>query len=400
MLDVLSYWTPTAQEMTDALTAALNAQHARFMARCPGFSGPISICAHSLGSVLAWDILRNQDASGAAAAAGGYGASSSSHFTNDAYGDSGASSSYGAYGGGGSSSDAGGYPSVSEWTPGSGDPRVFALQAEVAKLKAELAAAQGQPRASSGGGGGAGGGMRPHVFHQLSFSVHTLVMLGSPLALFLTLQASEGGGGGASAAAASATDFLAAGVPACTRVVNLLHPHDPIAYRLEPLVLPSLAAQRPALVPYFRNSGRRLGVELTDRIEQLSSSLRGMSALSSAALSKFGLSFRGGVGATDASAVPASSGNEPVDVARARLRALAGVPRDAPEELARVDWQVQAAEIDVPLLAAFTAHLSYWSDADVALFILRACGPAPDVPPIPALAGGAAGSPAKPAGTF
>jgi hypothetical protein len=215
-------------------------------------------------------------------------------------------------------------------------------------------------------------------------------MLGSPLALFLALQSSAPGGvereDDAADAARGVAALLASGAPSCARVVNLLHPHDPVAYRLEPLLQPAAAGLRPALVPYHRNSGRRLGVEVTDRLEALSSSIRGVGALSAAALAKLGLGFRGVDDAAPAGAAGALSG-EDAAAARALLTRLAGEGGLDAEGAPRVDWQLQAAEIEVPFFQAFTAHLAYWTDPDVALFVLRACGPAPDVPPLPAVPG-------------
>lgn len=64
--------TPSAQDQVDALSAALMDQWRRFLARHPDFTGTIGLAAHSLGSVLSYDILCNQpeDPAAAAAAAG------------------------------------------------------------------------------------------------------------------------------------------------------------------------------------------------------------------------------------------------------------------------------------------------------------------------------------------
>jgi hypothetical protein len=337
-LDVLSYWTPQAAAMTDALAAALNAQYARFLARHPTFSGTVSVAAHSLGSVLAWDILCCQPPEGP---------SDASPFF---------------FGGTSSSSDYATSECVEEWSPGmGGDPRIFQLRAELAAAKRELAAAKG--------------GRGECVLRPLAFRVDTLMMIGSPLALFLALQETEG------TAERPVGDGIALKqLPACRRVVNLHHPHDPVSYRLEPLLAPAAAPPRSSLVPWHRNNGRRLGVELADRLEAVGSSMRGLGAISAAAFAKMGLAVKQDTQPRYA----ASNEPSPDDAPRALLRRLAGAPRDASDEEARVDYQLQAAEIDVPIVQAFTAHLSYWSDPDVALFMLRACGPAPDVPALPA----------------
>ena len=356
--DVLSYWTPTVQEMTDALTSALNAQAQRFGARNPGFTGKVSIVAHSLGAVLSFDILAHQPADPVACAwANAPPPAAAPPPPSDA-----------------------GFPSFamppaplglpSFATPAdAGLPSLAGLPTfgaayggadhQASALRAELAAARAEADALRSGGGGVG-----RVFRPLSFRCHALVMLGSPLALFQALQARN-------------RRAPALQPPACARVLNVLHPHDPCAYRLEPLIAPSLAPPRPAMVPYHRNSGKRAGVELAERVEALQSSLRGMTALSSAALARMGLALR-------PEEPPPLTPREPGEDAapRALLRQLAGAGPDVPDEQVRLDFQLQSAELDVPLLSAITAHTSYHGNPDVALLALRAFGMAPEVSPL------------------
>lgn len=60
-VEVLLYLTPLHRAaILGGLLTALNSVYARFMLRNPEFKGSISIAAHSLGSVLCWDILCNQ----------------------------------------------------------------------------------------------------------------------------------------------------------------------------------------------------------------------------------------------------------------------------------------------------------------------------------------------------
>lgn len=60
-VEVLLYLTPLHRaSVLSGVVASLNSAYARFMLRNPNFRGPVSIIAHSLGSVLCWDILCNQ----------------------------------------------------------------------------------------------------------------------------------------------------------------------------------------------------------------------------------------------------------------------------------------------------------------------------------------------------
>ncbi|CAL8470099.1 g9641 [Coccomyxa elongata] len=60
-VEVLLYLTPLhCHDMLQSLVTALNSQFAKFMLRHPDFQGSVSIMAHSLGSVLSYDVLCNQ----------------------------------------------------------------------------------------------------------------------------------------------------------------------------------------------------------------------------------------------------------------------------------------------------------------------------------------------------
>ncbi|KAL3144354.1 hypothetical protein ABBQ32_004110 [Trebouxia sp. C0010 RCD-2024] len=60
-VEVLLYLTPVhCQDMLDSLTTSLNATFTSFMKRNPAFQGKVSVLAHSLGSVLCYEILCNQ----------------------------------------------------------------------------------------------------------------------------------------------------------------------------------------------------------------------------------------------------------------------------------------------------------------------------------------------------
>ena len=45
-------------------------------------------------------------------------------------------------------------------------------------------------------------------------------------------------------------------LPTCNRVLNIFHPFDPVAYRLETLIDPSLTDLRPVLIPHHKGRKR------------------------------------------------------------------------------------------------------------------------------------------------
>lgn len=60
-VEVLLYLAPAhAADMVRSLVASLNAQWARFSARHPDFAGEVHVVAHSLGSLLVYDVLCQQ----------------------------------------------------------------------------------------------------------------------------------------------------------------------------------------------------------------------------------------------------------------------------------------------------------------------------------------------------
>ena len=62
LADVMYYFTAFhGQAILDICCEMLNDEYRAFMERNPGFKGKVSIFAHSLGSIIAYDLLANQD---------------------------------------------------------------------------------------------------------------------------------------------------------------------------------------------------------------------------------------------------------------------------------------------------------------------------------------------------
>lgn len=45
-------------------------------------------------------------------------------------------------------------------------------------------------------------------------------------------------------------------LPTCPKVFNIYHPYDPVSFRIEPLIEPSMAKVRPVLVPHHKGRKR------------------------------------------------------------------------------------------------------------------------------------------------
>lgn len=161
LLDVLLFESPIySQTIVDTVGSELNRLYTMFCERNPSFSGRVSLCGHSLGSVILFDILRHQSPSAD--------------------------------------------PSSTEPSPGTGQPSI--------------------------------------TYPQLAFKPNALFVMGSPIGLFNTVRGID-----------TSVDFE---LPTCKRVFNIFHPLDPVAYRLEPLIDPSLTHLRPVPIPHHKGRKR------------------------------------------------------------------------------------------------------------------------------------------------
>jgi hypothetical protein len=62
-------------------------------------------------------------------------------------------------------------------------------------------------------------------------------------------------------------------LPTCDHFFNIFHPFDPVAYRMEPLVNPSLASISPVLIPHHKGR-KRMHLELKETFQQVSADLK------------------------------------------------------------------------------------------------------------------------------
>ena len=395
-VEVLLYLTPLHRAaIMQSLIASLNSAYARFMLRNPEFKGPVSIMAHSLGSVLCWDILCNQPASAEAATT----ASATK----------------------GSSGNSGDIGNVAGTAPQGG--------------------------AGSGNAGNylpTGWSAAPVEITQLSFDVDQLILAGSPLGCFLALrgvdQSKKRGLGtpGSAPLMQCHPDFAVQpdGLPAVQRIYHVFHPYDPVAYRLEPLAYPEaqLSKYRSALVElYGTGGGKRLHIaaqELGDSVSnaatRLGSTIAGAfrRSKSNTSIATAALAVgEGGGGIGDKSPRLAQQGQleqgnshvatgvedqekkesdifagdldgdgdtamgrefgRPDDVALSSSACPSTVARIAGGELpptggwatsaaGRMDFAIQEASLENQYIAALSAHFVYWASMDVANFVYRA----------------------------
>jgi hypothetical protein len=97
--------------------------------------------------------------------------------------------------------------------------------------------------------------------------VDTFYAVGSPLGMFLALRNIRIGLG--TGVQYWQDEGIDEEMPACRLLLNIFHPYDPVAYRLEPLVCKEYVDKRPVFIPYHKG-GKRLHIGFQEFSEDLS----------------------------------------------------------------------------------------------------------------------------------
>eukprot|EP00899_Mesostigma_viride_P012810 jgi/Mesvir1/2152/Mv16669-RA.2 len=217
--------------------------------------------------------------------------------------------------------------------------------------------------------------MHVHYPH-LEFQVDTFFAVGSPLGMFLSLRgwSPEHVLGGSSAAPPLSPGASEEYLPSVRRVINLFHPHDPVAYRLEPLIASELAKSKPEKVVSAANPQR---VAIGPQLEAFPAPPPAPEPPSTfsfeSAMRTFFSVLADPRAATGSGQRPAAT--PPPQLAPHQTRIL---ERWAGHSKGRVDFSLNESLL-VPwtsytglhYLSALYTHTIYWGDADTALFVIR-----------------------------
>ncbi|KAG6583169.1 putative phospholipase [Phytophthora cinnamomi] len=219
-----------------------------------------------------------------------------------------------------------------------------------------------------------GSGVVPLV-PKLAFDVEDLFCFGSPVGLFLNVRGQK-----------LDRDFQ---LPRCRRMFNIYHPYDPVAYRIEPILNPARAHSKAAIIRTFEGKLRFQ--------YQLRNSFRAMWA----SLRQWRRDFEHQVlaGAHSVGLVESPASMTPLSDALAVVAQpyqLQRRPDEAREEQQReeregdastenvavfgrlcqglpIDYSLQENEIEIAneYLFALTAHVIYWANRDASLFVAQ-----------------------------
>uniref|UniRef100_UPI00398E40EF triacylglycerol hydrolase DDHD2-like isoform X2 n=1 Tax=Pristiophorus japonicus TaxID=55135 RepID=UPI00398E40EF len=409
LLDLFFYNSPTyCQTIVDTVANEMNQLLTIFQQRNPDFKGRISVTGHSLGSLIIFDILTNQASSGSSsrestgrrheARKNCRSSTKEVRTVEEALKKHGLSE----------------FLSILEKEKLDLESLVMCSDTElkelgiplgprkkILSLAKKLASAQenreeeqmGEPRAIPGkvgqsaeeeGGGeqsqrplsnssvtsvnyeqfDVGIGQVSVNYPRLNFEPEIFFAFGSPIGMFLTVR-------GLKRIDPNYT------FPTCRRFLNIYHPFDPVAYRVEPMIVPDVELE-PMLIPHHKGR-KRMHLELKDSLTRMGSDLKNglFCSLRSAWQSLTRIQSATPQLLADAAAM-GHHGNEP---AAKETEAETDSSCSLEEEIKigmlnggrRIDYVLQEKPIESfnEYLFALQSHLCYWESEDTALLILK-----------------------------
>ncbi|XP_043568642.1 SEC23-interacting protein isoform X1 [Chiloscyllium plagiosum] len=229
----------------------------------------------------------------------------------------------------------------------------------------------------------AGAGQVSVVYPALDFKPDNFFALGSPIGMFLTMRGLE-------------KIDESYQLPTCKRFFNIYHPLDPVAYRMEPMILPDLSI-KPVLVPHHKGR-KRLHLELKESLSRMGSDLKQgfISSLKNAwqTLNEFA---RAHTSSTQLQAELEKVANQIKEEEEKHVeeeQKLVESPESPKDEDSavkigmlngghRIDYVLQEKPIESfnEYLFALQSHLCYWESEDTALLFLKEVYKSMDISP-------------------
>ncbi|KAJ8248415.1 hypothetical protein GJAV_G00241790 [Gymnothorax javanicus] len=211
------------------------------------------------------------------------------------------------------------------------------------------------------------------IYHTLDFSPVSFFALGSPIGMFLTVRGLE----------RIEENYQ---LPTCRGFFNIYHPLDPVAYRIEPLIVPDLEL-KPVLIPHHKGR-KRLHLELKESLTRMGSDLKQgfISSLKSAwqTLNDFARAHTSSPQLQAELEKVANQIKEEEEKQGEVVEKLVESPESCKEEDSlvkigmlnggkRIDYVLQEKPIESfnEYLFALQSHLCYWESEDTALLILK-----------------------------
>ncbi|XP_023677340.1 SEC23-interacting protein [Paramormyrops kingsleyae] len=210
------------------------------------------------------------------------------------------------------------------------------------------------------------------VYHTLDFEPVSFFALGSPIGMFLTVRGLE----------MIEENYQ---LPTCKGFFNIYHPLDPVAYRIEPMILPNIEL-KPVLIPHHKGR-KRLHLELKESLSRMGSDLKHgfISSLKTAwqTLNDFARAHTSSPQLQAELEKVANQIKEEEEKQDSEVLRLVenpdAVKEDPPVKIGmlngggRIDYVLQEKPIESfnEYLFALQSHLCYWESEDTALLILK-----------------------------
>ncbi|CAM6040875.1 unnamed protein product, partial [Sphagnum compactum] len=188
---------------------------------------------------------------------------------------------------------------------------------------------------------------------RLKAEVDTFYAVGSPLGMFLALRNIRIGLG--TGVEYWQDEGIDEEMPACRLLLNIFHPYDPVAYRLEPLVCKEYVDKRPVFIPYHKG-GKRLHIGFQEFSEDLSMKSK---------------AFVQSIGSVGVSSPVLFHYDEKEKKKKQKTYGQMVMERLTGSSEGRIDFMLQDSTFEHQYLSAMSCHTSYWQDPDTALFILK-----------------------------
>ncbi|XP_048846286.1 phospholipase DDHD2 isoform X4 [Brienomyrus brachyistius] len=207
-------------------------------------------------------------------------------------------------------------------------------------------------------------------YPQLAFHPQTFFAFGSPIGMFLTVRGLK-------------RIDPSYSFPTCKSFFNIYHPFDPVAYRIEPMIVPDMEIE-PMLIPHHKGR-KRMHLELKESLTRMSTDLKNnvLGSLRTAWQSFSRLPIAAlppvGEGESNASGLSVQEMEGPKVE---EVETTSAAERQTEEQNIkigmlnggrRIDYVLQEKPIESfnEYLFAIQSHLCYWESEDTALLVLK-----------------------------
>ncbi|KAI5964911.1 uncharacterized protein KGF55_001982 [Candida pseudojiufengensis] len=219
---------------------------------------------------------------------------------------------------------------------------------------------------------------------DLEFNVENLFLVGSPVGLFKLLE-------GKNIEARSEVNSKESEIivsPNCKNLYNLFHPCDPIAYRLEPLVTPKFGDFKAVPIEFavkginsqikdLANFGDEISEKISSAVKwlsltQKSKNIKDPKTIEEEASNENALGdLISSIALSDNTTENESKKNSKSESTKRKLTSNELIKLTSLNETGRIDYSLPMGVLDLSLVSAVSAHISYFEDENTAGFLMK-----------------------------